>query len=160
MTSSRIKYVLPALTALALTVTALPARAQDWPQQAIHIIVPFGPGGGSDLLTRILAEAMELQRPDSHCRALGVEFRSCSERNRARAKNRRRVVKEYLVDGVGSERNTVHRRPAFDHHRRDFQFSQAAKNRRKVRASMRPTGSDFLHANPEFFQLSLLPRTG
>jgi tripartite-type tricarboxylate transporter receptor subunit TctC len=53
------KQFLPALVALALLVVVAPARAQDYPQQAIHIIVPFGPGGGADLLTRILAEAME-----------------------------------------------------------------------------------------------------
>ncbi len=53
------KQFLPALAALALLVVVAPARAQDYPQQAIHIIVPFGPGGGADLITRILAEAME-----------------------------------------------------------------------------------------------------
>jgi tripartite-type tricarboxylate transporter receptor subunit TctC len=57
MTSARIKAF--AFTALSLALVAQPSRAQEWPQQAIHIIVPFGPGGGSDLLTRILAEAME-----------------------------------------------------------------------------------------------------
>jgi tripartite-type tricarboxylate transporter receptor subunit TctC len=57
MTSTRLKAL--AFAALSLALAMLPARAQDWPQQAIHIIVPFGPGGGSDLLTRILAEAME-----------------------------------------------------------------------------------------------------
>ena len=59
MTGRRSKNSLLAFAALALTVAALPARAQDWPQQPIHMIVPFGPGGGSDLISRILAEAME-----------------------------------------------------------------------------------------------------
>src|SRR3984885_3583289 len=52
------KKCLLVLAALALFVTVAPVRAQDYPQQPIHIIVPFGPGGGSDLITRILAEAM------------------------------------------------------------------------------------------------------
>jgi tripartite-type tricarboxylate transporter receptor subunit TctC len=55
----RAKKSLPVFVALALFVTVMLARAQDYPQQPIHIIVPFGPGGGSDLITRILADAME-----------------------------------------------------------------------------------------------------
>ena len=31
--------------------------AQDWPQQPIHMIVSFGPGGGADIIGRILADA-------------------------------------------------------------------------------------------------------
>jgi tripartite-type tricarboxylate transporter receptor subunit TctC len=58
MTGRRSKSSLLALAALALTVAALPARAQDWPQQPIHMVVPFGPGGGSDLIGRILADAI------------------------------------------------------------------------------------------------------
>src|ERR1700733_12977515 len=56
--TGRAKKSLPVFVALALFVTVAPVRAQDYPQQPIHIIVPFGPGGGSDLITRILAEAM------------------------------------------------------------------------------------------------------
>ncbi len=33
-----------------------PAAAQDWPQQPIRLIVSFGPGGGADIIGRILAE--------------------------------------------------------------------------------------------------------
>jgi tripartite-type tricarboxylate transporter receptor subunit TctC len=36
-----------------------PAQAQDWPQQTIRIIVSFGPGGGADIIGRILAESMQ-----------------------------------------------------------------------------------------------------
>jgi tripartite-type tricarboxylate transporter receptor subunit TctC len=35
------------------------ALAQEWPQQVIHIIVAFGPGGGADIIGRILADAMQ-----------------------------------------------------------------------------------------------------
>src|SRR5580692_4261995 len=58
MTGRRSKNSLLVLAALALTVAALPARAQDWPQQPTHLVVPFGPGGGSDLIGRILADAI------------------------------------------------------------------------------------------------------
>jgi tripartite-type tricarboxylate transporter receptor subunit TctC len=41
------------------------ATAQDWPQQNIRIVVSFGPGGGTDIIGRILAESMQkkLGRP-------------------------------------------------------------------------------------------------
>ena len=35
------------------------ARADDYPQRPIHFIVAFGPGGGSDIIGRILADAMQ-----------------------------------------------------------------------------------------------------
>ncbi len=38
---------------------ATPATAQEWPQQSIKIIVSFGPGGGTDIIARILAEHMQ-----------------------------------------------------------------------------------------------------
>jgi tripartite-type tricarboxylate transporter receptor subunit TctC len=36
-----------------------PASAQDWPQRPIRIVVSFGPGGGADIIGRILAESMQ-----------------------------------------------------------------------------------------------------
>ncbi|HEX4552704.1 MAG TPA: tripartite tricarboxylate transporter substrate binding protein [Xanthobacteraceae bacterium] len=36
-----------------------PTAAQEWPQQTIHLIIPFGPGGGSDIVGRVLAQAMQ-----------------------------------------------------------------------------------------------------
>jgi tripartite-type tricarboxylate transporter receptor subunit TctC len=45
------------LAALLLTVVAAPA--QDFPQRPIHFIVAFGPGGGSDIIARILADSMQ-----------------------------------------------------------------------------------------------------
>jgi tripartite-type tricarboxylate transporter receptor subunit TctC len=53
------KLLLGFATVLCLVATAEPARAQDWPQQKIQIIVSFGPGGGADIVGRILAEAMQ-----------------------------------------------------------------------------------------------------
>ncbi|MFN0316558.1 MAG: Bug family tripartite tricarboxylate transporter substrate binding protein [Burkholderiales bacterium] len=42
------------LLALGLSVSALCAMAQSYPSQAIKIIVPFGPGSGSDIIARRL----------------------------------------------------------------------------------------------------------
>jgi hypothetical protein len=54
------KKLLPALAAvLCLIANARAVPAQDWPQQPIHLIVSFGPGGGADIIGRILADAME-----------------------------------------------------------------------------------------------------
>src|SRR5262245_279856 len=33
--------------------------AQDWPQRPVRIIVAFGAGGGADIISRILGEAMQ-----------------------------------------------------------------------------------------------------
>jgi tripartite-type tricarboxylate transporter receptor subunit TctC len=36
-----------------------PARADDWPQRTIRIIVGFGPGGGADIVARIVGQALQ-----------------------------------------------------------------------------------------------------
>ena len=56
---------LPAL-ALALGAAALPSRARAaYPERPIRIIVPFAPGGGSDIAARVTSESMtrELGQP-------------------------------------------------------------------------------------------------
>jgi tripartite-type tricarboxylate transporter receptor subunit TctC len=53
-----------ALLAFSLLV-ALSARADDWPAKPIHFIVPYPPGGGTDIIARIvqhpLSEALKQQ---------------------------------------------------------------------------------------------------
>ena len=44
--------------ALALGLAA-PATAQDWPQRPIRIIVAFGPGGGTDIVGRIIGQSLQ-----------------------------------------------------------------------------------------------------
>ncbi len=47
-------------TALAVALMALPATAsaQDWPSRTVRIVVPNGPGGGTDIVSRILGDAL------------------------------------------------------------------------------------------------------
>jgi tripartite-type tricarboxylate transporter receptor subunit TctC len=44
--------------ALGATIIAAPSLAQQFPQQPIKVVVPFGAGGPTDLLTRIVGDAL------------------------------------------------------------------------------------------------------
>jgi tripartite-type tricarboxylate transporter receptor subunit TctC len=49
---------LAAVCALALGLAA-PTTAQEWPQRPIRIIVAFGPGGGTDIVGRIIGQSLQ-----------------------------------------------------------------------------------------------------
>ena len=55
--SSRIIVV----AVLAAASSALPAFAQDYPNRPIRLIVPFGPGGGSDYVGRLVGQKLTEQ---------------------------------------------------------------------------------------------------
>src|SRR6201987_1114953 len=38
---------------------AAEAAAQEWPQRPVGMIVPFGPGGGADIIGRIVAQSLQ-----------------------------------------------------------------------------------------------------
>lgn len=49
-----------ALSAIALSPVSTPAFAQDYPVKTITLIVPFPPGGSTDIAGRVLAEKMAI----------------------------------------------------------------------------------------------------
>ena len=48
-----------AVLALLIVAHAAPAQAQNWPTRSVKFIVPFGPGAGSDIGARLLAEKLQ-----------------------------------------------------------------------------------------------------
>jgi tripartite-type tricarboxylate transporter receptor subunit TctC len=48
-----------ALSAAGLLRSTVGASAQEWPQRPVRIIVPFGPGGGADIIGRIIAQSLQ-----------------------------------------------------------------------------------------------------
>jgi len=55
------KKILFAFAAVLLLTAGIasPAPAQEWPQRTIRIVVSFGPGGGADIIGRILADSLQ-----------------------------------------------------------------------------------------------------
>lgn len=53
------KLVFALLAACALAVLTFPVMAQEYPTKPIKLIVSFGPGGGADIVGRILAQSMQ-----------------------------------------------------------------------------------------------------
>jgi tripartite-type tricarboxylate transporter receptor subunit TctC len=59
MTRARVPVIVAIAAVIAASAQAQPS--QSYPSRAVTLVVPFGPGGGSDLLARLVAQRLERQ---------------------------------------------------------------------------------------------------
>ncbi|MDQ4080839.1 MAG: tripartite tricarboxylate transporter substrate-binding protein, partial [Gemmatimonadota bacterium] len=58
MTATRLTLICAAAALVAGAALPLPAGAQSYPMKPVRVIVPFGPGGGSDTFARLFAQRL------------------------------------------------------------------------------------------------------
>ena len=56
-----LRFVVAALAAVVLAAPAASVHAQDYPSRPIRLIVPFPPGGGTDAVSRLVAQELSKQ---------------------------------------------------------------------------------------------------
>jgi len=61
----RFRQLMQTLAPVALSLAATVAGAQDWPSRRITLVVPFPPGGASDIVARLMAQPLsdQLKQP-------------------------------------------------------------------------------------------------
>jgi len=57
-----------ALFGLALALASAIAGAQDWPSKPVRFVVPYPPGGGTDVIARILQQRLSEGLDDEYLR--------------------------------------------------------------------------------------------
>ena len=84
----------------------MPTGAQDYPQRPVRLIVPYAPGGGTDVFSRLLAVRIE--------REFGQSFVIDNRAGGASVIGTRAVAEEYLrhlysaKEQLGQRLNTLH----------------------------------------------------
>jgi tripartite-type tricarboxylate transporter receptor subunit TctC len=58
MKLARRRFLHLAAGVVALSTRSLPAKAQTYPARPVHVIVPFGPGGPTDVFARLIAQRL------------------------------------------------------------------------------------------------------
>src|SRR5437762_12909468 len=53
-----LRGVAASVAAVAALIMAVPAAAQDYPNRTVTLVVPYPPGGGVDVLARVVAEKL------------------------------------------------------------------------------------------------------
>jgi tripartite-type tricarboxylate transporter receptor subunit TctC len=54
-----LKAWLAAAIGFGLVASGVPAGAQEWPTRTVKFLVPYGPGGGTDIVSRIIAQELQ-----------------------------------------------------------------------------------------------------
>ncbi|MFZ5693511.1 MAG: Bug family tripartite tricarboxylate transporter substrate binding protein [Pseudomonadota bacterium] len=54
-----LKAWLAAAIGFGLVASGAPAGAQEWPTRTVKFLVPYGPGGGTDIVSRIIAQELQ-----------------------------------------------------------------------------------------------------
>lgn len=52
-------WLVAAAVGLGLAQAGSPAAAQEWPTRTVKLLVPYGPGGGTDIVSRIIAQQLQ-----------------------------------------------------------------------------------------------------
>ena len=106
-------HLLRILIAAGLTLLGVSANAQTYPGKPITIVVPFGPGSGTDTVTRVVAQPLgDRAQADRRGREqAGREWRHRGHAGRARRARRLHAADEHQQPAFGGAKPEQERSP-------------------------------------------------